>query len=82
MIQVCRAESCQACGADELMALAEKTLGIKTHHTTLNGEVTLEPVYCLGLCASSPAVQVDDKLHARVTVEKFKSLLSKIEVRP
>ena len=78
VIQVCRAESCQACGADELMALAEKTLGIKTHHTTLNGEVTLEPVYCLGLCASSPAVQVDDKLHARVTVDKFKSLLSKI----
>ncbi|HVG05401.1 MAG TPA: formate dehydrogenase subunit gamma [Burkholderiaceae bacterium] len=71
VVQVCRAESCKACGADELMSHAEKTLGCKSHHTSADGAYTLEPVYCLGLCASSPAIMVGDKLHARMTPEKF-----------
>lgn len=76
VVQVCSAEACQACGADELMALAEKTLGCPSHHTRSDGVVTLQPVYCLGLCASSPAIQVDDQLHARVSVDKLQKLLS------
>ena len=79
VVQVCRAEACQACGADGLMALAEKTLGCKSHHTSANGAVTLEPVYCLGLCASSPAIQVNDQLHARVSADKLKQILSQLE---
>jgi NADH:ubiquinone oxidoreductase subunit E len=62
-----------------LLDLAEKTLGCASHHTTANGAVTLEPVYCLGLCASSPAMQVDDKLHARVTAQKLTTLLKQLE---
>ena len=79
VVQVCRAEACQACGAEDLMALAEKTLGCKSHETTASGAVTLEPVYCLGLCASSPAIQVDDILHARVSAEKLKTILRQLE---
>ena len=79
VVQVCRAESCQACGADELLALAETTLGCKTHQTTSNGAVTLESVYCLGLCASSPAIQVDEKLHACVSADKLKKILTQLE---
>jgi formate dehydrogenase subunit gamma len=79
VLQVCRAESCQACGADALLALAEKTLGCESHQTTANGSVTLEPVYCLGLCASSPAIQVDDKLHARVSLDQLKNILNQLE---
>ena len=79
VVQICRAEACQACGADALLDLAEKTLGCASHHTTANGAVTLEPVYCLGLCASSPAMQVDDKLHARVTAQKLTTLLKQLE---
>jgi formate dehydrogenase subunit gamma len=69
VVQVCRAESCQACGSEALMQLAQKTLG---------EDITLEPVYCLGLCASSPAVQIDERLHARVTPEKLTQLLAKV----
>ncbi len=75
VVQVCRAESCQACGADALMAHAEKVLGCASHHTRADGAYTLEPVYCLGMCAMSPAIMVDDKLHARMTPEKFDLIL-------
>ncbi len=71
VVQVCRAESCQACGADALMAHAEKVLGCASHHTRADGAYTLEPVYCLGMCALSPAIMVGEKLYARVTPEKF-----------
>ena len=81
VVQICRAESCQSCGSEELIQLAEKTLGCKVHHTTANGSITLEPVYCLGLCASSPAIQVDEKLHAGVTAESLREILTQLEVK-
>ncbi|MFO1340442.1 MAG: formate dehydrogenase subunit gamma [Burkholderiaceae bacterium] len=74
VVQVCRAEACQACGADELLAQAERIFGCRVHETRADGAVTLEPVYCLGLCASSPALSIDDRLHARVTPERLQSL--------
>jgi formate dehydrogenase subunit gamma len=80
VVQVCRAEACQACGADELMAKAEQILGCKAHETRADGAVTLEPVYCLGLCASSPAIQVDERLHARMTPERLQRLADQMEV--
>lgn len=78
VVQVCRAESCQACGADALMAHAEKVLGCTSHHTRADGAYTLEPVYCLGMCASSPAIMVGDKLHARMTPEKFDRVVASL----
>jgi NADH:ubiquinone oxidoreductase subunit E len=53
-------------------------LGCQRHETRADGAVTLEPVYCLGLCASSPAVQIDDRLHARVTPERLEQLLADV----
>lgn len=78
VVQVCRAESCQACGSEALMSLAEKALGCASHSTREDGQVSLEPVYCLGLCSSSPAIQIDERLHARVTPERLTQLLSKV----
>jgi formate dehydrogenase subunit gamma len=78
VVQVCRAESCQACGSEALLALAEKTLGCVSHSTREDGQVSLEPVYCLGLCSSSPAVQIDERLHARVTPERLAQLLAPV----
>lgn len=78
VLQVCRAEACQACGADELIAAAEKTFGCKAHETRVDGAVTLQPVYCLGLCASSPAIQVDDKLHGRCTPATLERIAAQI----
>jgi formate dehydrogenase subunit gamma len=76
VVQLCRAEACQSCGADELMAHAERALGCASHETRADGAFTLEPVYCLGLCASSPAMKVGDRLHARVTPEKFDRIVA------
>ena len=81
VLQVCRAEACQSCGAEELLAHAEKLLGCGLHETSAGGAVTLEPVYCLGLCASSPAVQIDDKLYARATPARLERLLGELELQ-
>ncbi len=75
VVQVCRAEACQSCGADELLAHAQRTLGCAPHHTSADGAFTLEPVFCLGLCASSPAIRIDARLHSRVTPTKFDRLV-------
>lgn len=80
VVQVCRAEACQACGGEQLLALAEHVLGCDRHSTRADGAVTLEPVYCLGLCASSPAIQIGEKLHARVTPERLETLLAQAGV--
>ena len=78
VVQVCRAESCKAVGADALMAHAQKALGCASHHTRADGAYTLEPVYCLGMCALSPAIMVNDRLHARMTPEKFDSVVASL----
>jgi len=78
VVQICRAEACQSMGADALMAHAELRLGCPSHGTTADGEVTLEPVFCLGLCASSPALTVDGEVHARVTPRRFDALMAEL----
>ena len=78
VVQVCRAEACQACGADELLAHAEQVLGCASGSTRADGAVTLEPVYCLGLCASSPAMQVDHRLQGRATPAQLDALAAAI----
>ena len=76
LVQICRAESCQAMGADNLLAHARQRLGCELHGTTQDGAFTLEPVYCLGLCASSPALMLGDEPHARVTPQVFDALIA------
>ena len=71
IIRVCRAESCQAMGAVELAAHIQKRLGIEFGQTSADGEYTLEPVYCLGNCACSPAIVVGADIHGRVTPRRF-----------
>jgi formate dehydrogenase subunit gamma len=61
--------------ADALVEHARRRLAIDFHHTTPDGEFSLEPVYCLGNCACSPAVMIDTTLHGRVTPQKFDELL-------
>lgn len=76
VVQICRAESCKAMGADALIAHAEHKLGCAMHAHSKDGAFTLEPVYCLGLCASSPAMTVGDEVHARVTPQRFDALIA------
>lgn len=77
VVQVCRAEACQSMGSDALAAHAEQRLGCAMHATSPDGRFTLEPVYCLGLCALSPAVKVGDRVHARVSPETFDALIAR-----
>ena len=75
VVKICQAESCQAMGSRALTAHAEKTLGIDLHATSGDNLLTLEPIYCLGNCALSPSVMIDDKVHGRVTPERFDALI-------
>ncbi len=76
VVQVCRAEACQSVGCDALAAHAKKTLGCDFHETTADGAFTLEAVYCLGQCATGPAVMIGDDIHARVTPAKLDRLIN------
>ncbi len=81
ILHLCRAEACQAMGSRELEHHAKERLGIDYGETTPDGLFTLEPVYCLGNCACSPSLRVNDELHARVTAEKFDDLIAQMEAR-
>jgi formate dehydrogenase subunit gamma len=78
-VQLCRAESCQALGAVALAAHATRRLGVEFHQTTADGAFSLEPVYCLGNCACSPAVMIDGELFGRVTPASFDALIAERE---
>lgn len=79
VVQVCRAEACQAMGADALLAHAQRRLGCGMHANSADGRYSLEPAFCLGLCASSPGIRVGDRLHARLTPEKFDRVIAALE---
>ena len=77
-VQICRAESCHALGARALEAEARALLGIDFHQTTADRCITLEPVYCLGNCACSPAMTIDGEVYGRVSPERFDEILSEV----
>jgi len=78
VINICRSESCQAMGGAMLGPRAEYALGCRFGETTADGEVTLQAVYCLGNCALSPAVMIDDRVHGRVDPKRFDDLLASL----
>ncbi len=82
LVHLCRAEACQSMGADGLVEHACRRLGVEFHGTTANGAVTLEPIYCLGNCALSPAMMVDGELYGRVTPRRFDAVMDELEARP
>jgi len=77
-LQICRAESCQATGGRELEQLARDVLGVEFGETTPDGTLTLEAVYCLGNCACSPSVRIDDATYARVDAARLQALIDDI----
>jgi formate dehydrogenase subunit gamma len=79
VVRLCQAEACQSMGSAALAAHARSRLGLDFHQTSSNGNVTLEPVYCLGNCACSPALTIDGQVHGRVTPERFDRLVMALE---
>jgi formate dehydrogenase subunit gamma len=75
VLKMCRAEACQAMGCEALVERAEGRLGIACGGTSADGRVTLEPVYCLGLCATGPSAMMDGWVVGRLTAAKLDALL-------
>lgn len=75
VLRICRAEACQSVGGAALAEATLTKLGLGWHGTTTNGAVTIEPVYCLGLCACAPAAMIDDKVVGRVDDARIDKIL-------
>ncbi|MCA3442000.1 MAG: formate dehydrogenase subunit gamma [Rhodobacter sp.] len=80
VLKLCRAEACQAMGADRVAAHAREALGIGWHQTTPDGTITLEPVFCLGLCACAPAALVDGRVLGRVDEARLDALIAEVRL--
>jgi formate dehydrogenase subunit gamma len=78
VLKLCRAEACQAAGADRLHRQVLGALGVPWHGTTSDGGITVEPVFCLGLCACGPAAMLDDVPMARVTAAGLREKLAEM----
>jgi len=76
VLKLCRAEACQACGGDAIAARAEARLGMKLGDTSADGRVTLEPVYCLGLCATAPSAMLDGRIVGRLDETRLDLLIA------
>jgi formate dehydrogenase subunit gamma len=76
IVKICEAEACQAMGSRELSEHAKSTLGVDMHET--KDDVTLEPVYCLGNCACSPAVMINGRTYGRVDSGRFDELIGRL----
>jgi formate dehydrogenase subunit gamma len=77
-VKICQAESCQAVGSARLTTHARERLDVDFHQTTADRSCSLEPVYCLGNCALSPSVMVDNEVFGRVTEQRFDEILEEL----
>jgi formate dehydrogenase subunit gamma len=80
VLKLCRAEACQSTGGDELAAKLQQLLGIGFHETTADGAVTLEPVYCLGLCACAPSAMLDGEVIGRLDADKIEEIAAEVRL--
>jgi formate dehydrogenase subunit gamma len=79
VLKLCRAEACQAAGGDALTARAELKLGIALGNSTPDDRVTLEPIYCLGLCATAPSAMLDGRLVGRLNEARIDALVAEAQ---
>jgi formate dehydrogenase subunit gamma len=79
VLKLCRAEACQAAGGDALAARAEAKLGIAIGNTTADERVTLEPIYCLGLCATAPSAMLDGRVVGRLNEVRLDALVAEAQ---
>ena len=77
VLRLCRAEACQSVGADALAEHVRERLGVDWHETTGDGAVTLEPVFCLGLCAVGPSAMLDGAPLGRLDTARIDAALDR-----
>ena len=80
VLKLCRAEACQSMGGDAIAAKLQQLLGIGFHETTKDGSVTLEPVYCLGLCACAPSAMLDGEMIGRLDADKIEEIAAEVRL--
>ena len=80
VLKLCRAEACQSMGGDAIATKLQQLLGIGFHETTKDGSVTLEPVYCLGLCACAPSAMLDGEVIGRLDAEKIEEIAAEVRL--
>lgn len=80
VLKLCRAEACQSMGGYAIAAKMQQLLGIGFHETTKDGAVTLEPVYCLGLCACAPSAMLDGEVIGRLDAEKLEEIAAEVRL--
>jgi formate dehydrogenase subunit gamma len=78
VLKLCRAEACQSTGGDAIAAKIQQLLGIGFHETAKDGSVTLEPVYCLGLCACAPSAMLDSEVIGRLDADKAEEIVAEV----
>ncbi|NMG39423.1 formate dehydrogenase subunit gamma [Chelativorans sp. ZYF759] len=78
VIKLCRAEACQSVGGDQIAAKLQRLLGISFNETTADGSVTLDPIYCIGLCACAPAALVDGVPVGRLDDEALDEIVAEV----
>ena len=78
VLKLCRAEACQSMGAEAIAAQIQQKLGIGFHETTKDGAVTLEPVFCLGLCACAPSAMLDGEVIGRLDADKIDEIVEEV----
>ncbi|MEP9396735.1 formate dehydrogenase subunit gamma [Mesorhizobium sp. KR2-14] len=78
VLKLCRAEACQSMGADAIAAQISQALGIGFHETAKDDSVTLEPVFCLGLCACAPAAMLDGEVIGRLDADKIEEIVAEV----
>jgi len=78
VLKLCRAEACQSVGGEKLAAQIKQHLNLDWNETSADGEWTLEPVFCLGLCASGPSAMIDGEPAARLDAQKLAAILDEV----
>jgi formate dehydrogenase subunit gamma len=78
-VRICRAEACQAVGAEELVAHAQQAFGVKVGATADDGSVTLKHVFCLGNCALGPSAEVNGRIYGRVDANLLRAIVAAVE---
>lgn len=78
VLKLCQAEACQSMGSERVAAMASQALGIGFHETAKDGSVTLEPVYCLGLCACAPAAMLDGEVIGRLDADALDEIVAEV----
>ena len=78
VLKLCQAEACQSMGSDAVADRVKRLLGVGFHQTTADGAVTLEPVYCLGLCACAPAAMLDGEVIGRLDADAIDEIVAEV----